>query len=44
MGRTNVMRSILANMIQLDNTKTHADMQPSHQNKIKKWVVCFGAN
>ena len=25
-------------MIQLDNTKTHSDMQASHQqNKIKKW-------
>ena len=28
---------ILANTIQLDNTKTHADIQASHQNKIKKW-------
>ena len=35
--RANMMWSILTNTIQLDNTKTHSDMQASHQNKIKKW-------
>ena len=27
----------MTNTIQSDNTKTHADIQPSHQNKIEKW-------
>ena len=37
MERKNVMLSILAITIQLDNTKTHADMQGNHQNKIENW-------
>ena len=36
MQRTNVMWSILANTIQLDNTQTHVDMQANHQNEIEK--------
>ena len=38
MQRTNVMWSMLANTIQLDNTQTHVDMQASHQNEIEKLV------
>ena len=31
MERTNVMWSVLANTIQVDNTKINSDMQASHQ-------------
>ena len=36
MQRTNVMWSILANMMQVDIIQTHADMQASHQNGGRK--------
>ena len=35
--RTNVIRIISTNTIQLDNTQIHVDMQESHQNEIEKW-------